>query len=68
MNDARTGVARDPASDAARQLAQARWGRTRVHRLARELSDRADELGAEQREELRLALAVTDDDEGPEAA
>jgi hypothetical protein len=69
MDDARrTGVAQD-ASDAARQLAQARWGNIRVRRLAHELADRAGELGARERAELRLALAITDDnDEGPETA
>jgi hypothetical protein len=62
MNGARTDVARDPASDAARQLARARWGNIRVRRLAHEVADRADELGARERAELRLALAITDED------
>jgi hypothetical protein len=70
MNDARrsTDVAHD-ASNAARLLARARWGKVRVRRLAHELADRADELGARERAELRLALALTDDnDEPPEDA
>jgi hypothetical protein len=62
MNDARTDVAHTPASDAARQLARARWGNVRVRRLAHELSGRADELGSTERAELVEALAVTEKD------
>ncbi len=65
MPDARAERAR-----AASTLARARWGHTRTDRLVRELRDRAGELGPQQRAELRLVLATTDEDndEPPEDA
>jgi hypothetical protein len=64
MNDARTDAAH--ASNAARQLAMARWGRTRVRRLVHELVERRDQLGHEQVIELRdlVAEVGTVNDEG----
>jgi hypothetical protein len=47
---------------------QRRWGDTRVRNLVHELAERADELGPVERAELRLALAVTDDSDGGDAA
>jgi hypothetical protein len=44
------------ASEAGRKLSQARWGNRKVIRVARELSARADELPATEREALRAAL------------
>jgi hypothetical protein len=46
----------DAATEAARQLAQARWGSTRVDGLLAELKARADQLGDEQRAELRALV------------
>ena len=57
------------ATVAGRALAQRRWGDTRVRNLVHELRDRADQLGSSERAELRLVLAITDDnDEPPEDA
>jgi hypothetical protein len=47
------------ASEAARQLSQARWGPQRPTRLARELAERVDELPPAERERLRMALEMT---------
>lgn len=44
-------------SEVMREAARARWGSTRVSRLAGELVTRARELPVGQREALRLALA-----------
>ncbi|WP_134131201.1 hypothetical protein [Kribbella pratensis] len=50
------------ASEAARLVARARWGTTKLDRLIGELHDRADELGEQQRADLRSLL--DDNDEG----
>ncbi len=60
MNGAHTDAAH--ASNAARQLARARWGNTRAQRLVHELRDRAGQLGPQELAELRLVLAITDED------
>lgn len=49
------------SSEVARRLALARWGTQRIDNMIRELHDRADELGDQQRAELRSLL---DNDEG----
>jgi hypothetical protein len=51
MNDALT------RSDAAREMARARWGTSRLDRMIAEITDRADELGPEQVRSLARVTA-----------
>ena len=50
-------------SEAARELARARWGNTKVANLVREVVKHRDELDEESRAELRAALLPDDDTE-----
>jgi hypothetical protein len=44
------------SSEAAKALAHARWGETRLDRLVDELVSRVDEIGADNRERLRVLV------------
>jgi hypothetical protein len=57
----RMSDAQDSASEAARALAQRRWGDTVVVRAARMVVERADELPLTVRAEVHLATADTED-------
>jgi hypothetical protein len=59
MNDA--GAAPVDAARAASNLARARWGRTRVNGLIRELGRRHDELGPVQRAQLKFIAELDGD-------
>jgi hypothetical protein len=64
--NADTSVALDAstATLAARMLAQRRWGDTRVRNLVHELTERRDEIGAEQLDELRELVDDVSTEEG----
>ena len=47
-------------AEAGRALSRKRWGSTRPNRLAQELAERADELDAETRAQLRERLDATE--------
>jgi hypothetical protein len=59
----RMTVAHDDASEAARDLARARWGDAKLRSAIATLRDRRDELGAPLRAELREIAGPEDTDD-----